>query len=981
MHLPILLALFVAPADAPVPVKDAAARMTVPPGFKVTLFAGEPDLVQPIAFSFDDRGRLWVVENHSYPDWKAKPEDRVLIFEDKDGDGTFDVKTVFWDKGQNLSGINLGYGGVWLCSTPNLIFIPDKDGDDKPDGPPQVILDGWDLKAKHNVFNSLTWGPDGWLYGCNGIMSNSRVGRPGTPDELRTPINCGVWRYHPTYKKFEAVAHGTTNPWGLDFDEHGQMFITNCVIEHAWHVVPGGNYKRMYGQPFNPNIYELMESPVDHVHWNRAEAWSDIRSLGVTTTTDLAGGGHAHSGAMIYLGDNWPAEYRNNLFTCNIHGNRINRDILEPKGSSYVIKHAPDILNAHDPWFRGLALQYGPDGGVYVADWSDTGECHDYEDIHRENGRIYKVTYGTPKTKPVDLTKLSDKELVELHTSTNQWQVRHARRIVSERAATNALDPVAVKALTEDIFLPDSTIRRLDALWTTYACGLARREHLLALLSDKDPWLRSWAIRLLFDVRPGAREKTKPDDQEIYLELSERAIKESSLSVLLSLASVLPQIPLPNRWIILRSLSKRADIASDRNLSLMIWYAIEGSAGPVLALAESSQIPLLSRLIIRRYTSTDLTELDPVVKTIVDSRAPTRHVLLEGMLEGLGSRQRVHMPGNWPEVSKVLLADTDPGVRILTLKVGLFFGDQDASATLRKMAADVASAPSARIDAIASLIQGKDLELAPRLHKLLADPAVRAAAVRGLAAVGTAETPALILKVYPSLNDTEKADAIATLASRPTYAVALLEAVASGKVPRADVNRASLYALAGHENPRVKTMLSDTFGLVRPSSQEKKAAIARFKEELTPEQLARADLTHGRALFAKTCTSCHILFDAGNKVGPELTGSQRTNLDYVLTNVIDPSALVGGDYRVNVFSTFDGRVVSGIIQREDERSIAVRTANDIVILPKDEIEARRATNDSLMPEGLLNGLSKEDVRDLVGYLASPTQVPLSVAPK
>src|SRR5687768_17291558 len=223
--------------DKPLPAADAPKKMTLPDGFRATLFAGEPDVVQPIAFTFDDRGRLWVVECLSYPHWIKGKEgrDRVTILEDADGDGRIDKRTVFWDRGTNLSGIQLGFGGVWLCATPNLQFLPDRDGDDRPDGPPENLLDGWNIdKAQHNVFNGLEWGPDGWLYGCNGIQSASRVGKPGTPDDKRVPINCGVWRYHPTQRVFEAVAHGTTNPWGLDFDDYGEMFVTNCVIDHLF---------------------------------------------------------------------------------------------------------------------------------------------------------------------------------------------------------------------------------------------------------------------------------------------------------------------------------------------------------------------------------------------------------------------------------------------------------------------------------------------------------------------------------------------------------------------------------------------------------------------------------------------------------------------------------------------------------------------------------------------------------------------------
>ncbi len=365
------------PAAAPVAAAEAPGRMTVPEGFAVTLFAAEPDVVQPIAFTIDPKGRLWVIENYSYPIWLGGPrgKDRILILEDVDGDGRFDRRTVFFDHGTNFTGIELGFGGVWVCATPNLIFIPDQDADDRPDGPPSIVLDGWDTKAQHNMFNGLKWGPDGWLWGCNGIMSNSRVGKPGTADAQRVPINCGVWRYHPTRRVFEAVAHGTTNPWGLDFDDHGEAFITNCVIPHLFHVVPGAHFQRMNGQDFNPNLYGLIESCADHIHWAGGQ-WTDSREGKGHEKHSAAGGGHAHVGAMIYLGDNWPDRYRQSLLTFNLHGHRANLDRLERNGSGYVARHEPDFLMANDTWFRGLELKYGPDGSVYFTDWSDRGECH-----------------------------------------------------------------------------------------------------------------------------------------------------------------------------------------------------------------------------------------------------------------------------------------------------------------------------------------------------------------------------------------------------------------------------------------------------------------------------------------------------------------------------------------------------------------------------------------------------------------------------
>jgi putative membrane-bound dehydrogenase-like protein len=395
------------------PLSQAAEHITVPDGFRVTLFAGEPDVVQPIAMTTDERGRLWVVECFSYPKWQPGGEgkDRVVILEDRDGDGHFDSRRVFWDKGRNLSAIALGFGGVWLCSAPELIFIPDRNRDDTPDGPPEILLDGWTLEAKHNIANNLTWGPDGWLYGCHGILADSKVGKPGTAEVDRTVLNCGVWRFHPTRKAFEVVAHGTTNPWGIGFNDYGQMFIANCVIKHLFHVIPGARYERMYGQDMNPYAFRLIESCADHIHW----AGGFWKTEGAEhSQNDEAGGGHAHCGAMIYLGDNWPDRYRNSFFTLNIHGRRINNDLLERRGSGFVARHQPDLVKVNDPWFRGVSLIYGPDGGVFMSDWSDAGECHDYEDIHRENGRIYKITYGNPKASLVNLAALSDAELLGL---------------------------------------------------------------------------------------------------------------------------------------------------------------------------------------------------------------------------------------------------------------------------------------------------------------------------------------------------------------------------------------------------------------------------------------------------------------------------------------------------------------------------------------------------------------------------------------
>ena len=495
--------------DTPPSPTESLTKITVPDGFKVTLFAGEPNVHQPIDMTFDDRGRLWVVECYSYPDWQARDRDRILIFDDTDNDGKFDSRKVFADGLSNITGIALGFGGVWACSTPELIFIPDRDRDDEPDGPVEVKLDGWNENSntvKHNVFNGLVWGPDGWMYGGHGILADSLIGKPGDLPEKRHRMNCGIWRFHPVTEHFEIVAHGTTNPWGIDFDDFGQCFFTNSVIGHLWHLIPGARYERMYGTHFNPYTYTLVEQCADHFHWGGGR-WTESR--GGVGIHSKAGGGHAHVGAMIYRGGTWPEKYHGSLFTCNLHGNRINRDIIEPEGSGYVAKHANDFLMGNDPWFRGIDLLYGPDGNVFVSDWTDLGECHDNDGTHRSSGRIYKIAYGDAlPAEEFDLATESNEELLEYTTHKNAWFWTHARRILHERASTGSDQSLTIAKAEKQLSDTPPTPVRLRLL---NALSLIRgfdNETLEEYLVEEDRIIQAWAVRRL--VESGDRYALEP---------------------------------------------------------------------------------------------------------------------------------------------------------------------------------------------------------------------------------------------------------------------------------------------------------------------------------------------------------------------------------------------------------------------------------------------------------------------------------------
>lgn len=585
---------FVVQPGTTTPPAETARMMKVPDGFTVKVFAAEPDVHQPIALTIDDRGRLWVVENYSYPDWKADGNDVVRILEDTDGDGKFDKTKVFYDKLNMASAIEVGFGGIWIGSCPNLFFIPDKNGDDQPDGPPEIVLDGWEHQDMHEILNSFAWGPDGWLYGTQGVFTQSKVGKPGTPENERTPVNAALWRLHPLTRKFEVFAHGTSNPWGVDWNDHGQCFITACVIPHLYHVVQGGLFQRQSGKHFNAHAYEDIKTIAKHRHFGGGD-WAKGSREG-SLDTDEAGGGHAHAGALVYLGETWPAEYRGTLLMNNIHGNRMNNDAITPQGSGYVGDRRPDFMKSQDKWYRGLSIKQAPDGSVYVGDWYDARACHQQKPHDRTNGRIYKIVYKDAKQTAVDVAKMNDAELVRAQTSKNEWLVRHARRVLQERGARPEVH-AQLAALLRDKKL--DIPQRLRALWTLHVTGGFSEEIALSLLANEDPWLRAWSIQL-------ASENGDPPDSLVQ-RFAALSANDPSPVVRLYLASAAQRIPVAKRWEILTGLVAHAEDAKDHNLPLMVWYAVEGAvaADPArgATLLAQCKIPKVQEFIARRMTS------------------------------------------------------------------------------------------------------------------------------------------------------------------------------------------------------------------------------------------------------------------------------------------------------------------------------------------------------------------------------------------
>ncbi|QEG34253.1 PVC-type heme-binding CxxCH protein [Bythopirellula goksoeyrii] len=959
---------------AGLPGEKAVEVMELPEGFKAKLFAAEPDVKQPIAMAIDDRGRLWVAEAYEYPVRAPEGEgtDRILIFEDIDGDGKFDNRTVFAEGLNLVSGIEVGFGGVWVGASPYLMFIPDRDGDDVPDADPEILLDGWARQDTHETLNTFIWGPDGWLYGCHGVFTHSRVGKPGTPDDQRVPLNAAIWRYHPTRYEFEIFSEGTSNPWGVDFDDHGQAFCTACVIPHLYYMIQGGRYQRQAGQHFNPYTYVDIKTIADHRHF-----LGDNPHGGNGNSGD-AGGGHAHAGAMIYLGGAWPEKYRGRIFMNNIHGQRINTDILKPAGSGFVGSHGPDFLLTGDIASQILNLRYGPDGQAFAIDWYDTNACHHntVEGHDRSNGRIYKIVYGESKYEPVNLAEQTDLELAELVLSKNDWYVRHGRRLLQERQASGGISEAARDRLAEIAASHPEATRRLRALWAMHVTGGLSSEVLSSSITDKDEHVRAWTIQLALEEKsPGLAAELLPD-------LARMAKDDPSPVVRLYIASALQdRVPLDDRWSILESLLSHAEDASDHNLPLMYWYAAEPLAevDPARALALGlscgKTIPLVRKFMIQRIaTGGSKAALVLLLDRIIESNDTEEHAeIIRGIRKALQGQRQVAPPQNWPAAFAKLLKNGNEDLRAQSNALGVTFGDQEAMTAFRETVGDTEASQASRRQALDALLRAKDAKLLPVLVGSLREPTLREPALLGLALYDDPSIPGSVLDVYDELSPAEKRAALATLCSRASYGIELLKAVQAKQVPAADLPADLIRQLQNLKNAELDSLLADTWGQVR-STPEDKAKLIEELRTLVANPPSAADPEMGRAVFAKTCQQCHTLYGIGAKIGPDLTGSNRSDLTYLLTNVVDPSSVITKDYQQTIVLTIDGLVVSGLVKAEDDNSLTVQTTTDVIVIPKDEIEDRYLSEQSMMPDDQLKQFTPTQIVSLLTYLAGREQV-------
>jgi putative heme-binding domain-containing protein len=942
------------PPGPPLTPEEAIKKMTVPPGFSVELVAAEPDLVNPVAMTFDERGRVWVTESLEYPRREPGPgRDRVKVLEDTDGDGRADKVTVFAE-GLNIpSGIAVGYGGVWVANAPDILFLQDTDGDGKADKQ-EVVVTGFGRDDTHELPNSLTWGPDGWLYGLNGVFNPSRIEQNGKVFEF----TCALFRIHPRTREFQLFAEGTSNPWGVAWDTEGSAFVSACVIDHLWHLVERGYYIRQ-GGPYPP--YTVPQgSIVKHKHQKAA-----------------------YCGIHFFDSDAYPAEFRERLYMGNIHGNCLNVDVLQRDGSTYFATPEADFLSANDAWFMPVVQKTGPDGSLYVLDWYDRYHCYqdanrDPEGIDRLKGRLYRIRYqDTPRAGQFDLSRESADQLIERLHSGNVYYRDLAQRILSER------NDSAARPKLEALVLNDAAPRkaRMHALWALVGTDSLSPEFHQALLGHSDASYRAWGVRAAgnfgkVDDRLRERIVARADDPspDVRLQVAVAANKLEGVDALPVLLEILADSGddklLPH--VVWQNLHPKLEEQGDRYLELAAADRYRQSP-PVVALMPR----VIDRILggrnpaaIAALVSTLSSEADNDPATLercfatLTTRLATREITpeqlapLKTQLDPLVQKILQGQDTNSLFANAALLAATwkDPrGVEI----VRAYFTSRQQNAQRRIHALDAL---------VAANVAGLEADVAP-IFRLPGEHPVelRAAALAALARVDAPWVADLVLSEYSRLEPELRPRAIELLTERKLWAERLLEAIGREEIPTSALNANQVRQLLARGDAALAEKVTSLWGAVRTERDPRREqVIAEMRSFLRKTE---GNAHAGQEVFARICGQCHKIYGQGKDVGPDITLNGRSSFEQLLSNVFDPSLVIGAAYQARTIVTADGRVLTGLVSEDsDARVVLKMQGGKTEVVPRGEIEVMKVSALSLMPEDLEKQLKPQELADLFAFI-------------
>lgn len=960
--------------DHPLSPAESLSRFQVADDLAIDQVLAEPLVRQPVFMNFDERGRLWVVEYLQYPFpaglhmlshdsfWRAVYDkvppppphhfigaDKISIYEDTKGNGVFDKHKTFVEGLNIATAVTKGRGGIWVLNPPYLLFYPDKNNDDIPDGDPEVVLSGFGLEDTHSVVNSLRWGPDGWLYACQGSTVTASVIRPGLDKEpLVRTMGQQIWRYHPETKRFEVFSEGGGNAFGCEIDEKGRIFSGhNGGNTRGFHYLQGAYLQKgfdKHGPLSNPYAFGYFP-PMSHPPVER----------------------FTHN-FIIYDGGALPGHYNGRLFGIEPLQGRVVETEIAPDGSSFRTRDVGYAVTTTDQWFRPVDIKLGPDGAVYLADWYDgqVNHYHNHEgQIDKSNGRIYRLRARDAKPLALfDLGKLSNHELIELFGHTNKWFRQEALQLLGDRRDSSVLPELTALVRTNKGQIA------LESFWALNLSGGFNDQIAHEMLHHADAFVRLWTVRLLGDQCKVSTTMVR--------DLEALAENEPNVEVRAQLACSAKRLPAAEALPIVRILLSRNEDTTEPRLPLLLWWAIESKCErdreAVLAMFQQPaiwQLPLVQEHILERLmkrfalagTRQDLMTCARLFHLSPGSAENSK--LLRGFELAFKGRSLADLP-------EELMEALDQAGGNQSVALGLRRGDSSAIQRALEVVSDPSASLEQRLEYLEVLGELRQPKVWPVCLKMICDTRQKNLHRSALAALQQFDEPEIgktVATQFQTFDEEARTAALSLLASRPAWALDLLRAVDSGSIDTGSVSQDALQKIKSYQDPQIADLVHKHWKTgPKPTTAEMKQQVENYAGVI---RNGLGDPYEGRKLFTMSCGLCHQLFGQGGHIGPDLTPYKRDDLDTMLLNVVNPNAEIREGYETYLVKTKDGRTLSGFLADKDSRVVVLRGIDGVnQTLQLDQILEMKSAGLSLMPEGLLNSLKEQQVRDLFAYLRS-----------
>jgi len=963
--------------EGPLSVAESLPRFETPDDLMVEAAVSEPDIGQPLFIEFDERGRMWVLNYKQYPspagltaisrdkflrtvyDRTPLPppnhvpgRDTISIHEDTNGDGVFDRRQEFVSDLNIATSFARGRGGVFVLNPPYLLFYPDEEQNDVPDGPPQVLLEGFGIEDSHSVANNLRWGPDGWLYAAQGSTVTGQIKRYGSNDPVVHSMGQLIWRYHPETFRYEIFAEGGGNAFGVEIDAKGRIFSGhNGGDTRGFHYVQGGYYQKGFGK------HGELSNPYAFGYFSHVKHHSVPR--------------FTHQ-FVIYEGAALSAQYAGRLFGVGPLQSHVVYSDVQPLGATFQTKDLGYALASSDPWFRPVAIKVGPDGAIYVCDFHEQRIDHasHYQGrVTPDTGRIYRLRSEEAETcKPFDYSRLASRQLVELLRHENKWHRQIALRLLGDRRDASVI-PLLLGMLEEG---PGQTA--LEALWALNLSGgfddtVARRT-----LAHPDPHVRAWTVRLLADEGDVS--------SEMAASLRELARTEPDVEVRCQLACSARRLPADEGLAIVSELLARDEDADDPFLPLLLWWAIEaraeGDREAVLAMFGDPAVwkaplvrdQILERL-MRRYAQAG-GRRNLLTCAELFERAPER-ADTDRLMKGFEVAFKGRTVAAIPESLATALTRAGGG----SLDLRLRRGDDEAVAAALEIIQDEQQTDTDRVRYVQVFGQIDRPQCVPVLLQLAGtakSSEVRNAAIASLQAYVDPQIGEEIVRLHNDLPTDVRSVAQSLLASRSAWTGQFVAAVDRGEIDVEAVPADIVQRMLLHNDPPTTAAIGRIWGdLQTTDSEALREEVARLERVISA---AAGNPYRGRELFREHCGKCHVLYTDGGQIGPNLTSYKRDDLQRMLLNIVHPSLEIREGYENFIVFTADGRSLSGFVADQDNRVVVLKGADgQSMIVSRDEIDEMQAIPRSLMPERVLEPLDEQQVRDLFAYLRSTQPLP------